>query len=259
MCRSGAGSAHRSRLGYHLLKSTRRRGQVYPRCEKLKMLPILQKALRLTAHASIFIQAATTLCDQLMDDHKEGKASPAVELVLVGQFQELAEQFFEDGAPIVGDGDRENICWRTTLTDETGSIPVKVWDKAAAIILGCTASALRTLWEEGNVQPEKQEKLLSDINKHLADKYECVCSASIWTYGYKVVKYSVQVNVNRAAKSSDHRQDVLLATVAPNAEAALDASHEEEFAKSSDHRQDVLLATVAPNAEPAPDASHEEE
>ena len=159
----------------------------------------LQKAFKVTACASISVQEASRICDRALADAQEGKTLSAVEFAVSGTFVPLSEKFFEDDVPIVGKEGHEKICWQTSIRDASGMMPVKVWTKAATVVLGQSACALQALWEKGNTEPDTQAELLDELNASLEKAFDCVCSVSVRSYGYKVVKWEVQVHVNRVA------------------------------------------------------------
>ena len=113
-----------------------------------------------------------------------------------GIFPELKAHFFQEGPPILEVGSEDNMCWRTTITDATGEMSVKVWDRACQQSWSCNASRLRKRWEDGHEHPDKQSDLLETLNTNLAGQVLCMCTAKIWTYGDKEVKHQVQVNVD---------------------------------------------------------------
>ena len=159
----------------------------------------LQKAFKVTACASISVQEASRICDRALTDAQQGKTLSAVEFAVSGTFVPLTEKFFEDDVPIVGKEGHEKICWQTSIGDASGMMPVKVWTKAATVVLGQSACALQALWEKGNTEPDTQTELLDELNASLEKAFDCACSVSVRSYGYKVVKWEAQVNVNRAA------------------------------------------------------------
>ena len=114
---------------------------------------------------------------------------------MIGQLTPLTKKFFHDDAPLVQKEDQEIMCWKTTLTDETGHVRVKVWDKPCYEIFGVTASKLRELWEQGVEQNEDQESILQDLNKNMNKQIECRCEAVIWQRGKTNENMSANVNV----------------------------------------------------------------
>ena len=70
------------------------------------------------------------------------------QFVISGTIGKLTEEFFEKDPPIVGEGNREQVCWPCTITDATGELEVKVWEKPFHTIFGLTSSGVRELWEK---------------------------------------------------------------------------------------------------------------
>ena len=83
----------------------------------------------------------------LQADARKGKDTVARELNLLRRLERFDEKFFEDDSPVVDTDGNEKMCVKTTVSDETGDVPVKLWDRPCSELLHVTASKLRTLCE----------------------------------------------------------------------------------------------------------------
>ena len=88
------------------------------------------------------------------------------------------------------------MCWQTALRDSTGSVQVKVWDKACYQLFAVTASGFRDLWEKGVEDVTTQEEVLDQLNKNLEHKVSCSCNVVGRKYGKDKSLLDVQINVN---------------------------------------------------------------
>ncbi len=78
----------------------------------------------------------------------------------------------------------------------TVQVSVRVWERAAYELFGLTTDAMYQKWETGVEDAQQQETVLADLNAALAATVKCVCTGSIWSYGYKTVTHKTQINVN---------------------------------------------------------------
>ena len=88
------------------------------------------------------------------------------------------------------------MCWQTTLRDSTGSVQVKVWDKACYHLFAVTVSGFRDLWEKGVEDVTTQEEVLDQLNTYLDQKVSCCCTVVARKYGKDGSLLDVQINVN---------------------------------------------------------------
>ena len=78
------------------------------------------------------------------DDAQLNKAVVARDFQLKGLLQKFDAKFFYNVVPVVGDGLAVNVCWQATVIDPTGSVAVKVWDKAFRTATSAMAGRLRS-------------------------------------------------------------------------------------------------------------------
>ena len=121
---------------------------------------------------------------------------PAQEVTLVGHLQKLSQEFFDADVPIIEGNKKELMCWQTNLRDSTGSVQVKVWDKACYQLFAVTASGFRDLWEKGVEDVTTQEEVLDQLNTYLDQKVSCCCTVVARKYGKDGSLLDVQINVN---------------------------------------------------------------
>ena len=57
---------------------------------------------------------------------QEAPTTATREFLLVGQLSPLTDSFFDEDPPLVGQPSTEKMCWRTDLTDNTGSCNVSL-------------------------------------------------------------------------------------------------------------------------------------
>ena len=115
---------------------------------------------------------------------------------VAGTLSPLAPDFFDNDAPILDKGDADIMCWKSKLTDNTGSIVVKVWDKPCYDIFGVTADKLREMWESGVENPGERDAILASLITNLAHNVDTACSAEMWRWGAREEKVAVNVNIN---------------------------------------------------------------
>ena len=70
------------------------------------------------------------ICERLLNDAQKVEPDVATGCILCGTLSKFSDKFFEVDPPIVPRGDEGVVCWRTQLQDATGSIIVRVWNKA---------------------------------------------------------------------------------------------------------------------------------
>ena len=112
--------------------------------------------------------------------------------------QMIDAKFFDDDVPVVGDGLALKVCWHATVVDATGSVSVKVWDKAFRAITSVTGDRLRELWEAGVDRPGDQDHILKDLNATLDREVYLLCSARPWSYGSNPVNHTVDISIDDA-------------------------------------------------------------
>ena len=88
------------------------------------------------------------------------------------------------------------MIWKTRISDPTGDMQVKVWDKGCFMLFEITAAKMRILWETGVENTEERESILANLNAKLHQEFRLACTASVWSYGTKNVHHELQINVN---------------------------------------------------------------
>ena len=155
-----------------------------------------KKAMRLCSRTTMSAAEVMRFSEGLLTAAQQTRSTSEQEFAIIGHLGKFTAAFFEDDAPIVGDGAKEKICWRTILADASGTLEVKAWDRAAFELFGLTAPGLREKREKGNDEPDETENILSELNAKLDFQFECACNMSVWSFGFKEVKHQVHINVN---------------------------------------------------------------
>jgi len=161
-----------------------------------------QKAMKLTLPDTTNVINAKEIISRMLN---EAQTEPNVKpnnSTLEGTFAPLTDSFFVDDIPLVDDADNLKICLHSKVIDATGDLPVKVWTKAASVMLNVSLECLQKAWEDGNEKPSLQTELLKNLNQNMQHPFKLWCTAKAWI-GIK--QYSVNVNVNDAEKQP-HRQ-----------------------------------------------------
>jgi len=76
---------------------------------------------------------------------------------------------------------KEIMCWQTKLRDSTGSVQVKVWDKACYQLFAMTASGFRDLWEKG-VEATARYMQRLECELHAMFRWRGTCN--LWNASY---------------------------------------------------------------------------
>ena len=150
----------------------------------------------MTVQPPLSVASANNMLNLLLKDADGNANVPSSDFYLVGCFSLFNHSFFDEDPPIVGEEPHEQICWKTLLTDGSGSLEVRVWGRACRDLFHVTSANLRQLWEEGVNDEEKQENILEKLNQPLASTWRLSCSAKVWVHTSKQGKARVQVNVN---------------------------------------------------------------
>ena len=150
----------------------------------------------MTPRTTITVSEAQGVSDRLLNDVGNSAPTKETDFVLVGTLRALTSEFFELDPPIMDTSKGERMCWKSALEDSTGSLRVRVWDKACYELFQCTAVKLRELWDEGVENPDMQDHILRELNRRTDTKVTCYCTANVWSAGLKKVKQDVQVNIN---------------------------------------------------------------
>ena len=156
-----------------------------------------QKAIKLTLPDPITMLNAKDTISRMLSEAQTEPSVQAHSFTLQGKVAPLTESFFVDDLPLVGDEENFKICLKTKVADATGDLLVKVWTKAACVMLNVSVESLKTAWEEGNVEPSAQTEILKNLNQNMQHSFKLSCVAKAWI-GSK--QCSIDVNVNDAEK-----------------------------------------------------------
>ena len=154
-----------------------------------------QKAIKLTLPDPITVLNAKEIISRMLT---EAQTEPSVQpnnFTLEGTFAPLTDSFFVDDAPLVGGEENFKICLKTKIADPTGDLLVKVWTKAASVMLNVSVESLKKAWEDGNSVPSDQKEILKNLNQNTKHAFQLSCTAKAWI-GTK--QCSIDVNVNDA-------------------------------------------------------------
>jgi len=154
-----------------------------------------RKALKLSFPAAKTVLHVQELKAAILNDPPM-VLPPAQEVTLEGHLPKLTPAFFDADVPIMEGNKKELMCWQTTLRDSTGSVQVKVWDKACYHLFAVAASGFRALWEKGVDDVTTQEEVLDQLNTYLDQKVSCFCTVVARKYGKDGSLLDVQINVN---------------------------------------------------------------
>ena len=88
------------------------------------------------------------------------------------------------------------MCWNAVLSDDTGDMDVKVWDKACFSIFEMTATKVVEHWEDGVEHEHKRVPILASLNMNLTKEYQAYCNLKVWRFGMRTTQYKAQVHVN---------------------------------------------------------------
>lgn len=155
-----------------------------------------RKAMKMSKMVPLTVAVILQEHLKLLKTFETSQTLGTMDMTVVATLPKLDTSFFEQDPPLVGDDPKEKMCWKTKITDCTGEVAVKVWDKACHTIFKVTASKMRQIWESGSEDPDKQPEILETLNECLEQSFIMNCTANVWSYGYKTQKADVQMNVN---------------------------------------------------------------
>ena len=155
-----------------------------------------RKAIHISPPGVIPISEVEKISERMMNDAQRGERVVPTELTVCGLLSKISDKFFEADPPIVFTGNKELMCWKTQLQDATGSIAVKVWNKACFALFGVGVDRMREYWGEGHDCQERRAEIILEFNAKLGLEVVCNCTVDVWSYGFKVKKYEPQINVN---------------------------------------------------------------
>ena len=155
-----------------------------------------RKAMRFTERAALPVAEAKRLLARLISDSQYYGSAQRQDFALLGTLSQLDKSFFTEDPPLVGDEHKEYICWKTTMTDASGQMPVRVWDEACRSVFGITADRLREMWGQGADDEEQRGAILTTLNAKLDAEVFCLCTADVRVWGSKTAQHDAQTNVN---------------------------------------------------------------
>jgi len=140
-----------------------------------------QKAIRLNLPTSLPIDKANSNMRSLVSDDNSKGDKLSLEFAVTGKIAPLTTEFFQQDPPLTGEGDAEKYCYRATITDMTGDMHVKIWSRACTHLFGMQESRLRTLWEDGLQNENKQQDFLHQLNATMTKKWIFCCTGKVWS------------------------------------------------------------------------------
>ena len=155
-----------------------------------------RKAMRMSARCRATVKEITSKIQSMIANIAAGAPPENEEVLLQGVLSPLTPAFFDADPPLVGPEEAEKMCLVTELADTTGSVSVKVWDKACRALFDFTAAQLRELWERGVDDAASRVAVLESLNRHLHLEVRVLCSLSVWSYGQKERHHVGQVDVS---------------------------------------------------------------
>ena len=155
-----------------------------------------RKATRMSEGEVVQISRVKNMASSMEQSATDGDATSTIAFFLKASFKPFDDNFFELDPPVVGEGDAQKICWNAVLTDETGDLNVKVWDKACFSIFQMTASKVVEIWEDGVENEDQRVSILTTLNTNLTKEYQAYCSLKIWRKGTRTIQYKAEVHVN---------------------------------------------------------------
>ena len=155
-----------------------------------------RKAMRFTPSAMVSIEDVKKMQEQAVNDFQQSSSKDNTNFSMVCKIAAFDTSFFTKDLPVVDVKEKEVMCISTSVQDQTGTLTVKLWDRACYELFKVTASELRELWEQGINDLSSQNDILQTLNQNLDSECECACSLSTWQRGFKDVKVEVNINVN---------------------------------------------------------------
>ena len=151
--------------------------------------------MRMTPKSPMSVADVQSASERLIRTAKQTGSAEDMNFHLIGKFSALSPQWFKKDPPLVGDPSREIMCWVTSFADTSGSLEVKVWDKACRQYFEVSGADLRGLWENGAQDSSKQEEILEQLNSSADRQWRAECTLRIWSTGGREQKHRPQVHV----------------------------------------------------------------
>ena len=140
-----------------------------------------QKAIRLNLPTPLPIDKVNSNMSSLVSDDKSKSDKLSLEFVVNCKIAPLTTEFFQQDPPLTGEGDAEKYCYKATITDMTGDLHVKIWSRACTHLFGMKESRLRTLWEDGLQNENKQQDILNQLNATMTKNWIFCCTGKVWS------------------------------------------------------------------------------
>jgi len=155
-----------------------------------------QKAIRITPVHTMTVAELKNLTAEMTTNAIEGHVVADKDFSVIWKLSELNNTFFEGQTPSVGE-EKEKACLAVNLSDASGEISMKLWDKACYELFAMTVSKRREQWELGVEEEGKRDEVLKTLNKPIVEnRVRVIGVAKIWTYGFKEKKHVAQINGN---------------------------------------------------------------
>ena len=135
--------------------------------------------------------------NSLQSAAEAGKPGVEREFVLQGKLENFTKTLFQGDPPLVGE-EVEKMLWKCGFEDSSGTVTVRLWDRACGELLKITSQKFREIWDSGVEDPTKQEGILKSLNSHLQHNVRLYCKARVWKKGFKSESFEVQINANMA-------------------------------------------------------------
>ena len=155
-----------------------------------------RKVIRLMPRTSITVAEALRITQQQLRDAEANGSASATDFAIVGTLPPLTDDFFEQDPPILSTDSKDVMCLKTELHDQSGKLPVKLWDKPCYELFQMTADKMRSYWEEGHENQDRRSQILQVLNAQLGLPVTCNCKASVWLHEQREMRHESQVNVN---------------------------------------------------------------
>ena len=158
-----------------------------------------RKAMRMTDGTILHAAQVLDMATAMEHSASTGQTPSTTDFVLKGTFKAFEATFFDNDPPTVDSNGTLKMCWKTYITDASGTVEVNLWDKACFSIFEMTATRFQQCWEEGYESKGKREDLLNKLNKNLAGTtYTAFCNMKLNTYGLKEPIHKAEIHVNNA-------------------------------------------------------------
>ena len=130
-----------------------------------------RKAIKMTTGILANVCQVKEAMNEMIQDKQAGTWVAERDFRMSGELIPIHDSFFANDSPVVELKDsKERIRLASILTDDTGSIPIKLWDSACYTMFKTTATKMRELWETGGEKEEEQVEIPETLNSAMAGK-----------------------------------------------------------------------------------------